>query len=283
VHQQLGAAPQRLVGNGVHVADDHVGCVARVEQRVGAAVHGDQHGLEVPDVRTDHPQVALVAGAARDDERMAVAEAGLEVRELDALGEELPLLAQIPHRVVGECLERLCYAPALLREHLLELGGLEDVARHEARTVPVDPCAAHGQQLALTHLVEQLGAGRVDEAHAAADERERARVREAAGLGGGDIDDDAHAGLDELLRRDAVDVRVVDDGDVVRGQPLDEVLRPPVELRVAGVLDEAHGACTADRNLSPPSIRCSSSRRSLSASCSMRVCVGSPGIFSTRK
>ena len=58
---------------------------ARLEQRVGAAVDGDQHRLEVADVRPHHPQVALDAGPARDDERMPVAEPRRERRELDAL------------------------------------------------------------------------------------------------------------------------------------------------------------------------------------------------------
>ena len=43
VHDHLGAAGQRVVADGVHVADDHVGPVAGLEQRVRAAVHPDQH------------------------------------------------------------------------------------------------------------------------------------------------------------------------------------------------------------------------------------------------
>ena len=75
---------------------------------------------------------------------------------------------------------------------------------------------------------------------------------------------------------------MVDDRDVVRREPLGEVLRAPVDPGAAGELDEgAHW--TLERNSRPPSIRCSSSRRSASASRSIRVWVGSPGTFSTRK
>ena len=56
----------------------------------------------------------------------------------------------------------------------------------------------------------------------------------------GDVDDDPDTGLDQLLGRDAIDVGVIDDRDVVRGQPLDQVLRPAVQLGMAGQLDEAH-------------------------------------------
>ena len=48
-----------------------------------------------------------------------------------------------------------------------------------------------------------------------------------SGISGGrrrDVDDDAHPALDELLGRDAVEVCVVDDRDVLGPQPLDEVL-----------------------------------------------------------
>ena len=56
------------------------------QQRVGPAVDADEHRLEVAHVRPDDREVALVAGPARDDERVPLAEARLERRELDALG-----------------------------------------------------------------------------------------------------------------------------------------------------------------------------------------------------
>ena len=82
-------------------------------------------------------------------------------------------------------------------------------------------------------IVEQVGARNVDQPDARADECEWARVREATGLRRGDVDDHADTGLGELLRRDAVEIGVVDDRDVVGGEPFDEVLGAPVELRVA--------------------------------------------------
>ena len=42
--------------------DDHVGPVAGLEQRVRAAVDGDEHGLEVADVGADDREILLVAG-----------------------------------------------------------------------------------------------------------------------------------------------------------------------------------------------------------------------------
>ena len=54
VHDDLGAAAQRVVGHRVHVADDEVGLVAGLDQRVGAAVDPDQ----------DRPVLADVVAAA---------------------------------------------------------------------------------------------------------------------------------------------------------------------------------------------------------------------------
>ena len=50
VHDDLGAAAQRVVGHRVHVADDEVGLVPRLDERVGAAVDADEHRLVLADV-----------------------------------------------------------------------------------------------------------------------------------------------------------------------------------------------------------------------------------------
>ena len=246
------------------------------------AVDGDEHRPEVADVAADDLEIALVARPAGDDERMPVAEARLERGEVDPLREQLALVAEVAERVVGELLQRLGDAPLLLQQRAGELVLLERPPGREARAVPEEARAADGQPLAVRELVEELRVVDVDQADAAAHELERARVRVAARLRGRDVDDDAHAGLDELLGRDAVDVGVVDDGDVVRVQPADELLRPLAEACRAGVLDQAQLIASVEMNSLPPSMRSSSSRRCASSSGSIRVWVGSPGTFSTR-
>ena len=285
VDEDLRAAAERLVRDRVHVADDHVRLPALLEQRLGAAVDGDEHGPEVADVRAHDPEVALVARAARDHEGVAIAEAGAERREVDPLGQQPALLAEIPQRVVREVLQSLGDAALLLGQRSGQLVLVERAARGEARAVPEEARAADGQPLTVRDLLEELAVGDVDQAHAAADEEQRPGVRIAARLRRRDVDDDAHARLDELLGGDAVDVGVVDDRDVVRAEPAHELLRPLAEPRRAGVLDQAvHPirSSSAEMNSLPPSIRSSSSRRCASSSSSIRVWVGSPGIFSTR-
>src|SRR6185503_2237211 len=221
---------------------------------------------------------------ARDDQRVPVAEAGVERRELDALGEQPPLVEQVPERVLCEAFERLGHPAPLLGERPGKLFGLECPAVRQAAAVAEDARAANADILPVAELVEQRRAGRVDQPHTAPHEQERARVREAAGLGARHVHDDSHAGLEQLFGRDTVDVLVVDDRDVAWPEAADEVLGAAAEARPAGELDEAHRSCwTAAMNCSPPSMRCSSSRRSSSPSSAIVVCVGSPGTFSTRK
>ena len=50
VHDDLGAAAQGRVGDRVHVADDEVGLVAGLEERVGAAVDADEDRAVLADV-----------------------------------------------------------------------------------------------------------------------------------------------------------------------------------------------------------------------------------------
>ena len=171
---------------------------------------------------------------------MPVAEARLERRKLDPFGQELSLFAQVAHRVVGERLERLGDAAALLGQRPFKLSGIEDAARSETGAVPVEAGTAHGEHLALVHRLEEIGAGSVDQAHTSADECERAGVRKAAGLRLCDVDDNADAGLDQLFSRDTVEVRVIDDRDVLRREALDQVLRAPIELCAADQLGEGH-------------------------------------------
>ena len=178
VHEQLGAGTERRVGDGVEVADDHVRLHAHLEERVGAAVDGEEHRLEVADVGPHDPEVALVARPARHDDRVPVAEPRLQRRELDPVREQLPLVAQVAERVVGERLERLG-DPALLvgeRDGERRLGELDPF--REPGPVAPQLAAAHGQRLALGDLLEQVGPRGVDEADAA-----RGRARAGPGFG----------------------------------------------------------------------------------------------------
>jgi hypothetical protein len=272
VDEELGATAKRPVGDGVHVADDHVRPHARVEQCVRAPVDADDDRFEVTDVRPDDRQVALVTGATGDDQRVALPEARLQRREGDPLGQEPSLLAQIAEGVLGELLQRLGHPRPLLGQRDLELVRLKRAPRHQTRPVLEDARPADGYVIAVGKLVEELCLRGIDQPHPASHEQQRSRIREATSLGAGHVDHDADARIEQFLGRCAVEVLVVDDRDIARPEPADEILRPPTQPCRASELDEAHWfSCTAEMNASPPSMRRISSRRSLSPSGSIRV------------
>ena len=98
---------------------------------------------------------------------MTVAEARLERRELDPLGEQPALLSQVTHRVLGERLERLGHPSQLVVQRTLELGLAQHAARGEAGAVAEEAGAPDRERLALRDFLEQGRPGRVDHPHAA--------------------------------------------------------------------------------------------------------------------
>ena len=126
---------------------------ARLQQRVGGAVDGDDHGPPVADERAQRAQVALVADAAHDHQRRAVAEVGGEARHLDPAGEQLALLAHVLDRVVREALERLAdLAPAGLR-----LGAHALAGRAPRRAPAARLCAAPARAASARRLAQRAG------------------------------------------------------------------------------------------------------------------------------
>src|SRR6266550_7855759 len=192
---------------------------------------------------------------------MTVTKARLHRRKLDPLRQQLSFLPQVAHRVLCKRLERFGDPAALFGELPFELPLIEHLPRRKASSIAVETGTAHGQQLALVHVFEETVSRHIDQADAAAHERKWSWIWKAAGLRGSDVDHDAHTGLEERFRRNAIEIRMVDDRDVVGREPLDEILRAAVQLRGPGELDKAH-VCTLERNSRPPSMRCSSSRRS---------------------
>ena len=130
---------------------------------------------------------------------MLIAKPRLQRGEVDSLGEEPSLLAQVAERVVGEGLERLGDAPALLRDRTGELVGRERAPGGNAVAVPKDARAADREQVALGDLVEDRRPGGIDQANARPDEQERSGIRKTSALRRRHVDDDAHARLEQLL------------------------------------------------------------------------------------
>ncbi len=99
------SAPQLSVRSvaRVHVAEDHVGAVAGLPDRVGSAVNADQDRSYVADVSAKRPQVPLVVRSADHDQHVAVAEVGLRVGQLETAAEDFALGLDMADRVLGKC------------------------------------------------------------------------------------------------------------------------------------------------------------------------------------
>ena len=156
---------------------------------------------------------------------MPVAEARPKLRHLQAVGQERGLLAQVQQRVFGEGLERLAHTAALLGERARELVDLALAPCGKARAVSIEAGAPNDDRLAVLDLLEELGAGGIDQANPSLDERQRAGIRIVAGRRRRHVHDHAHPALEQLLGRDQVEVGVVDDRDVVGPETPDEALR----------------------------------------------------------
>jgi hypothetical protein len=176
VNDQLRPRPQGLVAGGVHVAEDDVRLPTLLEQRVGAAVDADQHGIDVADVSAQRLQVTPVGGAADDDQNVAIAEAGARGGELDAASEQLALLPQMGNRVLGERRQRLVDLSPLLLQALGQLVGLEHPSHRDLVAAAQQPPPVDHQRVPVAQTIEEGSAGSVEQAYPGADQQQRTRV-----------------------------------------------------------------------------------------------------------
>ncbi|MBW3608566.1 MAG: hypothetical protein KY463_09455 [Actinobacteria bacterium] len=236
VDDELRAAAQRCVAGGVHVADDHVGLEARGQQRVGAAVDGDDPRPHVADVRPQHPQVLLVVDPSHDDQRRVIAKVGVEARQLDPPGEQLALLEHVLDRVAREGLERVADLTAPLigggahGGRLLHRAGRDDLGTAQ------DLAAADRDRVAVLESSEERVVGQIDQMDARLDEQQRPHVRIGPGRGCAAVEHREHTRGDEVLGGHAIEIAMVEDCDLARSKRLDDELRAPAEPSGSGQL-----------------------------------------------
>ena len=91
-----------------------------------------------------------------------------------------------------------------------------------------DPAVLDLDEVALPDELEQVGSDAVDEWDAGGGEHEGSEVRVAAGGRGADVEHGPDLPLDQALCGQAVEILVVDQGDLTGLQPRDQPLGPPV-------------------------------------------------------
>ena len=150
-----------------------------------------------------------------------------KARQVEASGQQLALLHHVLDGVLREGLERLADLAAALVRRRGDRRGLQNLAAPGDRPVGAeDLAAAQGDLLAVAQLVEQPLSRRVDQADPRLHEQQRPHVRVLATRRRRAVDDRRHAARDEVLRRDAIEVAMVDDRDLPGAQTLDQVLGP---------------------------------------------------------
>ena len=106
--------------------------------------------------------------------------------------------------------------------------GLLALPGGQQRVAPPQVVADQAQLLTLGDELEHVGADVVDERDPRLGDQQRADVGVAARERRRRVHHGGRGGPDEVLGRHPVDVGVVDDGDVPRAEPLDQVFRPAI-------------------------------------------------------
>src|SRR5581483_4754846 len=145
----------------------------------------------------------------------------------------MAFLAEVLEGVLGETLELVADGP-LGRLHLFleRLKGLRHALGHDV-LAPTDLGSVDAEDLALAHPFHDLRPDVVDQRDPGRRDQQRTDVRVAPGDRPGGVDHRARLGLDELLGRYAIEVFVVDDGDVAGLQPSRQALGADVDTRRA--------------------------------------------------
>ena len=118
---------------------------------------------------------------ADDDEGVAALELGPDVGDADAVEEQVPLAAEVLHRVGGEGLELHREAGPGLAHLGLDEVEVERPCRWRRPVVDEDVAAHDGHELTLLEVVHDVLADVVDQRDARLDEDLRAEVRVPAG------------------------------------------------------------------------------------------------------
>ena len=109
-------APQRSasLADGVHVADDDVGPVPDLQQRVGSAVDADEeraHLLQVAASAQDG-EIVLVADAPNDEQHLTALEVDRHLGNVRVVDEQMAFLLDVGQGVLREPLELAAHGPA---------------------------------------------------------------------------------------------------------------------------------------------------------------------------
>ena len=206
------------------------GTVAGLAQHVGAGADADEHRLVLLDERLERLQVLRRVRFLGDDHHMAAVQVDVDVGNADAVDQQRALAADELDGVARERLEVSDQAALGLVHQLVDLvvGALG--AEGEPAVAGVHAAVVQPDPRAVLDLLEDLGAGVVDQGDAVVDQHLGPEVGVAAGDRRRGVDHGRDVGFDQGVRGDAVQVQRVDDHDVAGSdapqEPIDVAVNP---------------------------------------------------------
>ena len=213
VDDQLRAAAERAVGGAVHVAEDDVGLHAGLDHGVRAAVDGDDQRLDVADVGVERREVLAVGRPADDDQDLAAVEAD-RGRGSGISPESRPLSSRtcsivfIAKSAIAASIRERCSARRRSRSPTEGRAPSASVRPASRTSPPSSSTSRPGEH------VEEGCAGRLDEDDPGAGEDQRPDVRVAVGRERRDVDDRHRPRGGEILGGDPVEVGMIDHRDL---------------------------------------------------------------------
>ena len=148
----------------------------------------------------------------------------MQLRQRDGCEHEVGLALHVLEGVLGEPLELVADAGARFVHPTRDLVGAEDVTAAELLAAGQHGPVVEADLLTVRDGVHDRRTDVVDQQHARPDEAHRSAVRIPPRDRRGGVDHGDDAGVDQAVRRDAVDVGVVDDRDIAGFEALREVL-----------------------------------------------------------
>ena len=195
----------------------------RLDQRVRAPVDPDEDRFVLSDVGPQRVEVLLVVIAPHHDQRVTPLEVGGDVRHADAVEEQVTLLAEVVHGVLGEGLELVGHPLSsrrhgLLHRRCIEQGPVREraVVADQLGTLQPHHRAVLERHHLVAHPVQQGDAGGHQDLRTQVGVATRDRCR--------GVDDGRGPTGHEGLGAHLVDVLVVDHGDVALLEAFGEVL-----------------------------------------------------------
>ena len=210
------------------IADDELRAISGLAQHICAGADADQDRLVFLDERLESLEVVGGVFLVGDHDDVAAAQLDVDVGDADAVDQQRALTAD---ELNGVARERFQMGDQAALGFLHQVGDLfvgALGAADQPAVAGVDAAVVEADLRAVLDLLEDLGAGLVDQRDAVGQQHLGAEVGIAARDRRGCVDDGGDLGVDERVGGDPVQVQHVEDHDVAGADPAQQ----PIDVAV---------------------------------------------------